>query len=483
MKILIFLGVLYSLTAQASFPAGPTLETFQWVTKEELPAMIKAARERQGKRGVATSSLEKEMSPELLTMQKALHSAKTAEDVQNLITKLEKEIDKYPSDAKLLGSIMLAIKPLRGLVYRMIPMVKNTKTTHSYLRTAVRQMASNFKLYLPVDHSEAIFAFLTEPFETSTGVVVKQFTGSKKVSATSEFQHYLGHEFYSSYSKALKRISQIDLKTPVVWDNKMVFGPQSFRGDGLKRLRLVGEGERHLVLSSMNSGLHYLHYLLAYNLDDVFELSADVGRLYGIDGFLGGEIEGVPSYRVTKTVRKFPKAFTIREGGYVHMSQSFKHLRESVRQMRIAREEVRNMDESPLFLISPDRMNPWDENFEKQMAVAECLVEDELASCPVKSNITGETVKVNLGAFYMQPPQDLKILMPTNWDIATKEKSKFGVKYPNYHWGRPVEWNVFAYKTYFPEVNSASDVQKTVRVLRQGSGGEFFGAPLAMFVE
>lgn len=474
----------------------PWMSYFSWTAKDKMPALIKDARKRHQTRSFASNNADTSlMSKEYKSIRDKMLAAKTPDEVHSLILDLEKNLNNYPADAKFLGSVLTILKPFRGIVYRMIPMVEKPKITHSFLRNQVKILASNMRVYLPSEHWEAGFAYITQPYQVAEGQAVSQFKNKSSISkknrkrAVTEFQEYIYTDIYPAMANAAKVIEGIKLEKPVVWDNKIVFGPDSFGGDITEnRYRYLQEGERRLALSSLHMGMHYLQYFVSYNLEGLLSLTKDIGKLYGVDGFAFTNVEGVPSYRIVKAVSKYSDIFTIKDGAGEHMKLSFLHLQEGVRQLRLSREELRNESPNQLFLLNPARIDPWDENFEKQMVNIECVIEDssdDSKACPVRSAITGEVVVVDLKSFYNNPPKDLKSFMPTSWDIGKKEitNKKLNVNYPNYFWGQPTAWNTSAYKTYFPEIKDGDDLKKYVRVLRQAFGGEVFGAPIAMFVE
>lgn len=497
MKLISTLLSIATISAAMATSPKPTTnwsQYFSWTPGKDMPKLIKEARKRQQYRKTATGGIDTSlMSPEYQKLRDGIINVKTGEELAGMLKTLDSKVDSYPEDAKMLGSLLLLLKPMRGVVYRMIPMVEKPKITHSFLRNQVKQIASNMRLYLPFEHWEAGFSYLTEPYDVGNGKAVSQFENPKlfskdKTAAIQQYQDFLESEVYPEFAKAANRIQGITFKHPVVWDNRLVFGATSFQGDDTEnRYRYVQEGEKHLALSSLHLGMHYLNYVTAYDINDVLKLSYKVGRLYGIDGF-DGEVDGTPNYKISKEINKFPNLFVMRKDGQEKMERSFQHLREGIRQVRLAREEVKGEAPNRFLVLNPEKIDPWDENFEKQMAVAECLVgkdSDEPGVCPVHSAITGEVVKVDLYAFYHQAPKDLKSLMATDWNLTSNEitNKKLKVTYPNYFWGSPTSWDKKSFSAYFPEITSGKDVAKNVRVLRQAYGGEFFGAPFAFFVE
>ncbi|MCP4914836.1 MAG: hypothetical protein GY909_17085 [Oligoflexia bacterium] len=497
LKLMSIVSLVITVSVEAKLDTTKYKNYFSWTTSKEMPKAIKDARKRRVSRSFASSDVDLSlMSAEYKQMRDKVINASSADELHKMIIDVEGKMDKLPADAKFLASVLVTLKPFRGIVYRMIPMVEKPRITHSFLRNQVKSMASNMRVYLPTEHWEAGFAYITQPYMKKNGEVVEQFTkpgmfAKDKRSATEKFQEHISTEVYAAIAQSARTIQDIKFEKPIVWDNKLVFGPESFQDEiNENRYRYMQEGERRLALSSLHFGLHYITFFSAYDIEGSLKLSKDIGKLYGVDGFLGGpdSREGAPSYKVVKQVKKYKNLYTIRDGGANFMDLSFRHLTEGVRQLRLAREEVRNEAPGRLFVINAARVDPWDENFEKTMANIECAVEDVEGSskvCSVRSAITSEVVKVDLRNFYMNPPSDLKSFMPIGWNTSkTKIKDKkLGVTYPNYFWGHPTKWDGSAYAPYFPEANTNSDMRKYARVLRQGWGGEMFGAPIAMFVE
>tara|TARA_R110002072_G_scaffold276051_1_gene437322 strand:+ start:50107 stop:51609 length:1503 start_codon:yes stop_codon:yes gene_type:complete len=496
LKLMSILALGFSFSVNAKIDVAKYKKYFSWTSSKEMPKAVKKARKRRVGRSFASNNVDlSHMSKEYKEMRDKVIGAKSADELHQMILNVEKKMDAYPADAKFLASMLVTLKPFRGIVYRMIPLVEKPRITHSFLRNQVKTMASNMRVYLPTEHWEAGFAYITQPY-SDNGEVVKQFTHPKlfskdKTSGVIKFQEYVATDIYPAITDSAKIVEEIEFEKPIIWDNKIVFGPESFQDEILEnRYRYMQEGERRLALSSLHMGLHYITYFNSYNIEGSLKLSKDIGKLYGVDGFFGGanSREGAPSYKVSKQVNKYKDLYTINDMGQTYMELSFKHLQEGVRQLRLAREELRNEAPNRLFVLNTGRLDPWDENFEKTMANIECAIEDvdgDSKVCSVRSAITGETVKVDLRKFYYNPPTDMKDLMPIAWDTEkTKIKNKkLGVSYPNYFWGLPTKWNAKAYSNYFPEAGANSDMRKYVRVMRQSWGGEMFGAPLAMFVE
>ena len=504
MKVLV-LSASYCLVNAGTPSAKVWQSKFNWIKSKEMPELIKKARKRHQTRKLANyNSTDKEsMSKEYRELIDNVIAADSPDKIDGLLAKLEKKIDSMPADAKFLGSHLLLMKPFRGIVYRMIPLAGKERITQGFIRNRVKILASNLRIYLPLEHWEAGFNYLTEPYKLKSGEIISQFEDAKerksvrgstvkrtyvKEFGAENFQEFIGAEVYPAMAKALERIESISFENPIVWDNKVAFGKDSFKDDFEEtRYRKIGEAERHLNISSLHLGMHYLNYLVSYDIRGSISLSKDIGKLYGIDGFFSRNPDGVPSYDWVKVVERksYDNIGRLRDGYKDNMSLSFKHLQEGVKHLRLAREELRNESPSRLFAINPGTLNPWDENIEKQFKHIECLTSDSTeGTCAIRSAITGKSVVINLREFYQNPPTNLKDYLPTDWNTDKKRMfKKHGKKYPNYLWGTPKSWNVSTYKRFFPELKSDKEIPEYVRTMRQAFGGEAFGVPLALFVE
>ncbi len=496
MKILLIISFLFSFgTLAKDLNAKEWLKKFSWISSSEMPRLIKKARKRSEKRKIASyRSIDiKSMSSKYKQLIEDVTKANSSEQVAKMLNELEGKFDSLPQDAKFLATQLLLLKSFRGIFYRFIPLAEKERITHSFLRNSVKTLISNLRVYLPFEHWEAGFNYLAEPFKTKAGLVVQQFKDSsvkgKKSLGVHDMQTFLWKEIYVDMARAVKRIKNLDLSTPVIWDNRVVFGSESFKDDFEEtRFRKVGEGEKLLALSSLHFGMHYLNQLIAYELKGSFSLAKDIGKLYGIDGFFAGDVLGVPSARWVKKVKdkKYKKLGTLREGGYEHnMLLAYQHLKQGVRYLRLGREEVRNEPADGFFVINPNWVNPFDENIEKQFKGIECLTDDSSNSCPIRSAITGHTVLMSLDKFYRNPPRDLKSFLPTAWETSSaKMLKKHGKSYPNYSWGTPNNWDYQVYKKhFFPNMKNAKSIPLYIRTLRQSFGGEVLGAPFALFIE
>jgi len=183
---LLSIATISAAMASSPTPAQNWDKYFNWTSGKDMPKLVKEARKHQQYRKTTTGGIDTSlMSPEYQKLRDAIINVKTGEELAGMLKTLDSKVDSYPEDAKMLGSLLLLLKPMRGVVYRMIPMVEKPKITHSFLRNQVKQIASNMRLYLPFEHWEAGFSYLTEPFDAGNGKAVAQFENPKLFSKRS----------------------------------------------------------------------------------------------------------------------------------------------------------------------------------------------------------------------------------------------------------------------------------------------------------
>jgi hypothetical protein len=107
----------------------------------------------------------------------------------------------------------------------------------------------------------------------------------------------------------------------------------------------------------------------------------------------------------------------------------------------------------------------------------------------VRDPVSGDTVTINLPAFYKEPPQSLSELMATNFEggevqKTIKNKKGESLVVRNYLHGRSIAWDNSAWKKYVPsaEGKSSNYMSEARRIIHYSLGTSMvFGLP-DMFV-
>ncbi|MEK7358439.1 MAG: hypothetical protein AAB250_18490 [Bdellovibrionota bacterium] len=450
-------------------------------TDEEIGALKKIQAAKRNPAGDPA----KQMSAEFIAVRDRFLRVKSAEELDRLLIELNGKYDSFQSaDTKLFAAQAVTLIPLRGFVWRMIPVAEKAKITHSAVLTMVKQIASGIGVYLPTQQWKAAFDFVSLPFMRS-GAVAVQFQSEVQVQA------FLTKYVLPAAITAVRRVQKIDLKgKEVVWDNQLLYGPASFQDD-LDRYRLIGEIEKTIVQANIHSTIAQLAFARAYTAQGTNDVVENIGRLYGIDGFMWQRVEGAPAKDRVGVMRsaKFAKWGTLVSDGPNWTKAALSNIRASARLMSGVWNQIqrRPMGEGwsvdPTFFQSRDIVRTGDMRVEDVVAMTK-------GPAKIRSAVTGETVMVNMPAFYENPPRDLKALLATgfneepewktiNFKVAGKDVP---VKARNYESGSATNWDINQYRTFLPEARNGGDVKRAARVLSQSFGGSAALAPMLGFM-
>lgn len=460
---------------------GLPASAYPFMSEPQFQELMKKA--RKGERRIASNGYDFEgsLSPQFKNFRERFLQVTQASEIDPLLAKLEAEFDTYPADLKLVASQIIPLREWRGFVYRFRPLAEKARVVHSMLLTTVQDMASNMRIYIPTRQAEALFAYMTQPYDGVT-----QFKEAE------DLQQWAVQRVYPAMVKATDRVRALDLSRPVVWDNKVFYGIGSFP-DNLDRYSLVGEPERRALLAASHQGMAFTTAFRAYSVKGLFDLSVRLGKLYGFDGFLGGQVEGAPMEDRVAQFRRYPNLFLLYADGADWTQLSWRHVRESVYWTAAAWEEIKDKPESELSALNPIFFQTFRRGIGNQINDWKALV---AGPTTLRSRVTNETVTVHLEQLYRNPPADMKSLMPTAFEggprstsMQIKQRDSRGrevaqaVEYRNYFRGRATDWNLSAYKPWMTSLSSGAEVGRAQRILSQSWGGSLMAMPLTNFVE
>lgn len=490
-----------SMTAKAYNAAVLKMAPHNDEWRSEFPSPSPALEEKSAKaiqaqeatRKIASNMdqefFEKKMSPQLKKFRTDFLKLKTAEELDKLLVELDTNYYDYPADLKFIAAQAVPLRALRGLVWRLVPTVEGTKIAHSLVLTQVKSIAVNMKLLLPTEQWEAGFAYVTQPFvENGTfpfvnaGNVVTQFDAGSEISV----QGYVRSVLIPMMRQSAARLEQLNLAGDMsVWDNKLLYGSGSFPTE-MDRYALFGEVERHAALSNIYATLSELSFQSAYSMQGSLAMNTEIGRLYGVDGVLS-KVDGVPASKRVAVIRRYPTWGVLFEDGERWTSDAWFFLTRSVDHGDKMWQAMKNRPVSETFMVTNAYALPFQRPVANRFENLKRLTQ---GPAEVRSFITDEKVTVNLKAYYEKPPRDLKQLYAIGFERGSEMVVKslqagtqnVDVKYRNFLYGRPNQWNLAQYKPYFPEVKTNQDLEKTARVLSQGWGTFVIAVPLLNYM-
>lgn len=464
---------------------------FPQVSQKTQESMAKVMDTQESQRKVASELdkefFEKQMSEPMKKFRDAFLQVNTPEELEALLVQAEKNYNNYPKDLKFIVAQVLPLRALRGLVWRLIPTVKKTKAAHSILLTQIKNFGVNIDLLLPTPQWKAGFAYLTQPFVENgeapfirKGLIVEQFAIGSEV----DIQSYIRYAIIPALRTAAARLEIIDVSSSLyVWDNKFLYGSGSFPSV-IDRYALFGEAERHVALSNIYLALSELNFQSGYSAQGALELSQDMARIYGFDGFFS-KIDGVPAKKRIELIRKskFTNYGLLFQDGAQWTTDALDFLSRGIEHGELAWKVLQKRPISEMYMMN----NSYGLAFQRPVTYRFNNLK-RLTEGPVKvhSFITDEAVTVNLKEYYTNPPKDLKQLYATQFEggsemlkmTLTEGKEAKDKEYRNYLHGRAAGWNLNLYRPYFPEIKSNEDLKRTARVLTQGWGTFALAMPL-----
>jgi len=412
--------------------------------------------------------------------------------------------EELSTSEKYLAAKLIPMRSFRGIASRLKPVYKfgpstnvEPKILHSFIVTALKQMAVSGDILANTAEWKAMFRYLTEPYSSDPAL---------HIGNENELQVFVSKELLPSLNTAMGRITKLSFATQVgIFDNQLFYGDASFQ-DGISRYVTVDEAERLARLSQLHFNISHLYAQNAFTWTGSIKASEQLGKLYGIDGFFGSEITGASSFERTKIIRSFANLGRMRTDGTEaqnNLTFAWSNFKQGARLLILVQKELdkkaparleqllRNMDTPRTSYFEPG-LTAFNHKATK-MAVSDF---EALINGPtyITSGVTGKKVKVDLAAAYdaKRLPETLQDFLPdhTNTNPADKKIVKLpdsngrmnDVTYRDYWAGRPTQWKISTYQKIFPEVTNAN-LLETRRTLAMSHGAAFMASPMALFTE
>jgi len=508
---------------------APKIEELGFITDSEIDKLSENFKE-EAKRRPSSGTLvgtEDMLSKDFVVFRDKLIKCRSGLDFYELIKSYDEKYEQIPATANDLKFVVAKLAtwlPLRGIVWRMTPLVHKIVVTQQAMLATLRNMAEQMEINFPDSHVEAQMLFLTMP---APDLIGKEFKYESNVMA------FLSHDVYQSLKKSVQRLEKIQMnniqangqKTPVVFDARLRFGTESFNSnyDAFERFKIVGEAERFATLARINRRMYGIASVVGYNWNGHLALKREIGKMYGLAAIesalfdmLPGDatpyVKGATREARTRTVMKYKNLYTLNSNGKPWMAMAYYHLRRSSIYLQKAWTYIKNEDMNSVMQLDPEIFMARKEQVEAGIENMKKLTEatgSANGQVRLRGALSGDEVLVDLKGFYMNPPQDLKKLLPTsfahNEDLndlkkmplyKTMTEAKSGsdlmkvnmngqdITFRNYLFGRATGWNVSkdAFGTLFPGSKKSSDIATAMRVLNETRGARLVTNGLTIFV-
>ncbi|OQW50360.1 MAG: hypothetical protein A4S09_00780 [Proteobacteria bacterium SG_bin7] len=456
---------------------------------EKAAAMLKPKLNIEAQRKIAQASelSEKSMSTEAQKIIQEIsdidstdNNTNAAEELHDLIQNYSKpkKYSALPTDAQLIIAQLASLSPFRGILWRIRPYFEKARITHTAALTAFKNLAANLRWSLRSPQTKLAFRYISEPYTEISEVPAVIDTDAK-------FYTWLLNDVNPHLQTAAKRLNAIpiDSAKPLVWDNRILLGPNTFK-DGIDRFKWVGEVERMMLVASYENSISQIYFFGSYSNHKFIELAKELGKLFGVDSlplpFM--EVQGVTLKQYREVIKNSDfqnfgtRLSTCTYSDKPCMELSYNYLLSATERMYAAWKTAQKREGNNIYAFNTNfaqvDIARGDINFENIRS----LVKQRTM---LRSLATGEPAEFDLPAFYKTPPQDLKKLLPTGFD-EKKERTKtlkVGAtskteSYRNYFYGSPQTWNhIEEYKTFLPKVASSDDILQAGRVLTHATFG------------
>jgi len=469
------------------------------LTVLEYPTYGKLDRGVAADESLTEEQAEKLRSPQLKQLSDALLAVKSPGELDALLVSTERKLvandqaissgekdsaKLLPDDYVFFASHIVLLRSLRGLVWKMIPVVKPYRVSHSQLLTLVRNVAKNMNTFFPRDTWKAGFHYVSEPFSAQDeqfkdkdhADLIQFFT--KDVSASVAQAYERVNRVAASFTADLQKNPETPTKA-LLFDSQVAYGAANTFADGHYRYKVLGAPEVSLSAGGLALSLAGLKQASAYDLRGALRNVEIVSKVFGFDGLLT-RLDGVTDEEVVSSLRKArlssPKFLTLREGGAALMKQSYDSLTVAYGHLENAWKAVDGRPSDANRLLNPGLFRDSVISGRRSLKTAKKILGLPVTSeagFRVRSIATNEVVEINLKPFFLNPPQDLLSLLPTGFEVEkercpTYAGSSCKVKVRNYTWGSANAWNYSAH-SYFPGLKGADDFQKRRRILAESS--------------
>lgn len=511
---------------------APTVKSLGFYSDDEIMKMASDNFKAESKRrpsGGAMVGTEDMISKEYAEFRDKLIKSRTGGQFYDVIKEYDAKYDQIPAhanDLKFAVARLAAWLPMRGVVWRMTPLVHKVVVTQQVLLTSLRNIAEQVKINEPDSHVEAQMLYLTMPDPELLG---KQFN------VESDFITFLANEVYPSLKKSVARLEAVKMvnvqeggkETPIVFDGRIRFGENAFNSnyDAFERFKIVGEAERFAALARINRRMFAIASMTAYNWNGHMALRREIGKLFGVGAMesalfdiLPGEdnvyLAGATRDQRVAIMKKYKTLYTLAPNGKQWMKLAYYHLHRSGLFLEQTWSSIKNEDPNYVMQLDPEIFTARKEQVEIGVANMKKMVgqigDGVSGRTTIRGSLSGEELTVDVKGYYDNPPADLKNLLPTSFaknedlDGLKKLPSFKGMsevrsgkdvmqvqfangktaKFRNYLYGRAKTWNIGqdAYGRLFPGLKDGADVAKAMRILNETRGARVVGTGVSTFV-
>ena len=509
--------------------AAPPIDELIRLTNQDfetIPANFKAESKRRpaGSSEVGTEDM---LSKEYVQFRNQLLKSKSGADFEKAITTYNNNYKNIPNTARDLQftiARLAAWLPMKGIIWRMTPMLHNTTTTQALLLASLKNFTEQVEINMPDSHVEAQMLFLTMPTADLLG---------KEFHTEGDFINFLATDVYQALKTAVERLSVIQMHNdgpsgkplPIVFDGKIRFGNNAFNNgyDDYERFKILGEAERTASIARIHRRMYSISTMAAYNWNGHLALRKEIGKKFGYASAKATLFEALPGVdntylnsitreERTSIIRQYSKLYVRTPNGQSWMSRAYFHLHESGKYLAKTWDNIKNNTSDFVAQLDPEVFMARKEQVEAGIMNINKLVgaygDGVSGRTKINGGLSGDEVEVDMKAFFEHSPEDFKKLLPIGFagnedldslkklpeykSLTTKKRDTMQITFPgkkpvtfrNYMYGRATKWDTSAdaYGTLFPSLKGSEDVATAMRILNEARGTRILTSGLTMFI-
>lgn len=366
------------------------------------------------------------------------------------------EAAKGNAKAQLVTAALLPFLQMRGITYRVRPMIERSFAMHTVAVNALR--ANRHELSRNGSkNAMAVFEFLTYP-------MAQKGRNSIQFHTVSELQAWVENEVIPTYDVAIpmaeKALAEMGDSFDSVTLTNFLAGVNPFPNPEIEGAdRTYNKADVRGVISSLYTTRAALKGLCAYNLDQLGEAGDKIQnklmRRYMTEKVSFGKKPriGSPSKDRYDAIRDFGKLFTIRDPS--HGPAALADLKTA---WSYAKSSLAGLSGGGANrLVRTDLVRAAQSDISGKLAPQ---IDAVLAGpATLSDHIGGATVDIDIPGFLTNLPGDLKAFFPSQFDETSPYRvfrfSSGKLIYSNYDFGNPTGWDKSAgWDTLFPNISS-----------------------------
>ncbi len=369
--------------------------------------------------------------------------------------------------AQLYASALLPLVHLRGITYRIRPMVGESFVLHSMAINSLRGLKQSLDV-MSGANGRALFDFVTFPMSYGERTQVE-------FAKVSDLQSWLVTSFIPTLDHSIAIVEKVAASLPENFReslNMEVFlkAERPFPVAQMESAyRWFGAPEVHQYLAYLYGARAALHAACAYNMDDYSDATNELSNTI-IKGFFAEKLSmgnkpraGTPASQRFQVLEKYKRLWTLKSGEQCALALA--DLRKSVewydKGMTGFFQATAGDNDSRMTLLRPVQATyrEYEQKFAPQLRA---LV---AGPATLTDYVGGASIDVDLPGFLSNPPADLKSFFPEKFDNSSKyiELQSAGdlLVYTNYDYGRPLSWKASraadGWAKLFPNIRRAVD--------------------------